>query len=367
VTLGRSTARERVTRGWDRGFSPAETPLVSAMAGGYRSLLAARDWLYERGVLKSRRLDRPVVAIGNVTVGGTGKTPAVMLAVETLQRLGHRPAVVSRGYGRRTDGVRVVADTAKIFVEPEDAGDEPFLLARRLPGVPVVVGASRGEAAQLAVDRFDASVIVLDDGFQHRTLGKDLEIVMARARHPWGNGRVLPAGPLREPLAALARAHVVVVAGARDVDDTAEVTPAITRYAPGVPVIPAAYAATECWDAQRMQPASLENLRGARLLGFAGIAAPGGFRRTLEELGASVAELIAFDDHHWYTKADVNRLVERARALSADGLVTTEKDWVRLLRLGPVRMPLRVVSVRLELLGGIEAWDAAFVRTCQKS
>lgn len=367
MTLGRSTARERVTRGWERGFSPAETPLVSGLAGGYRSLLAAREWLYRRGVLKSRRLDRPVVAIGNLTVGGTGKTPAVMLAVETLQQLGHRPAVVSRGYGRRTDGVRVVADTAKIFVEPEDAGDEPFLLARRLPGVPVVVGANRGEAARLAVDRFDASVIVLDDAFQHRTLDKDLEIVMARARDPWGNGRLLPAGPLREPLAALRRADVVVAAGARDADDVADVTPAIARYAPGVPVIPAMYVATECWDARRMQLAPLEDLRSARVLGFAGIGAPDGFRRTLEELGASVTELIAFDDHHWYTSADVERVTARARALGADALVTTEKDWVRLLRLGPLRMPLWVVSVRLELLGGADAWRAAFVRTCPTS
>ena len=367
MTLGRSTARERVARGWERGFSPAETPLVGALAGGYRSLLAARDWLYGRGVLKSRRLDRPVVAIGNVTVGGTGKTPAVMLVVETLLQLGHRPAVVSRGYGRRTDGVRVVADTAKIFVEPEDAGDEPFLLARRLPGVPVVVGANRGEAAQLAVERFDASVIVLDDAFQHRTLDKDLEIVMARAHAPWGNGRLLPAGPLREPLAALARAHVVVATGARDADDVADVMPAIARYAPGVPVIPAMYVATECWDARRMQPASLDDLRSARVLGFAGIGAPEGFRRTLEELGATVTGLVAFDDHHWYTSTDVGRLVERARALGADALVTTEKDWVRLLRLGAVRMPLWVVSVRLELLGALDAWHAAFVRTCPTS
>src|SRR6185503_14356074 len=120
-------------------------------------------------------------------------------------------------------------------VEPEDAGDEPFLLARRLPGVPVVVGASRGDAAALAVERFDATAIVLDDGLQHKTLAKDLEIVMARAHAPWGNGRLLPAGPLREPLAALARAHVIVATGARSAEDVAEVEESVARYAPGVP------------------------------------------------------------------------------------------------------------------------------------
>ena len=364
---GRSPARERVTRGWERGFSPAETPLAGALAGGYRALLGAREWLYGRGVLRSRRLDRPVVAVGNVTVGGTGKTPAVMMAVETLQGLGHRPAVVSRGYGRRSGGVHVVADTASIRLEPEDAGDEPFLLARRLPGVPVVVGANRGEAAQLAVDRFDATAIVLDDGFQHKTLAKDLEIVMARVRQPWGNGRLLPAGPLREPLTALGRAHLVVAAGARTPDDAAVVRDAVVRHAPGVPVIPAAYVATECWDARRMAPVPLSDLRAARVAAFAGIAAPDGFRQTLEDLGTTVDDMIAFDDHYWYSGVDVAHLSKRARTLGVHALVTTEKDWVRLLRLPAVEVPLWVVSVRLELLADAERWHQAFVTTCPKN
>jgi tetraacyldisaccharide 4'-kinase len=367
VTPGRSPARERVVHGWEHGFPPAATPLVGALAGGYRYLLGAREWLYGRGVLRSRRLDRPVVAVGNLTVGGTGKTPAVMLAVETLQELGHHPAVVSRGYGRRTDGVHVVADSAAIRVEPEDAGDEPFLLARRLPGVPVVVGAHRGEAATLAVERFDASAIVLDDAFQHRTLAKDLEIVMARVRDPWGNGRLLPAGPLREPLAGLARAHVVVATGAREAGDGAAVEDAVARHAPGVPVIPAAYVPTECWDARRMQPFPLDDLGRARLLAFAGIGAPEGFRRTLDELGAAPVELLTFGDHHWYTGADLRGLCERGRALGVDALVTTEKDWVRLLRLGPPALPLWVVSVRLEILAGADRWRDAFVTRCPRS
>src|SRR5574341_949289 len=124
----------------------------------------------------------PVVSIGNLTVGGTGKTPAVEIAVQTLSSLGHRPAVVSRGYGRQTRGIQVVADTASIRLDADEAGDEPFLLARRLPGVPVVVGGNRYETARLAIDRFGVTAIVLDDAFQHRTLKKTLEIVMAWKR-----------------------------------------------------------------------------------------------------------------------------------------------------------------------------------------
>ncbi len=367
MKAGRSTTKDRVTRGWERGFSSAETPLVSVLSGGYRHLLGAREWLYAHRILKSRRLDRPVVAVGNLTVGGTGKTPAVMIAVETLLAAGHHPAVVSRGYGRRTDGVHVVADTAAIRVEPEDAGDEPFLLARRLPGVPVVVGANRAAAAALAVERFGATVIVLDDAFQHRTLAKDLEIVTARAANPWGNGRLLPAGPLREPLTALARAHLVVAAGALRPDDVREVERDVARHAPGVPVVPAAYVATECSDARRMETVPLDRLDGARVLAFAGIGAPSGFARTLTDVGAKVMDLVVFDDHYWYTAADVARLAERARSIGAETLVTTEKDWVRLLRLPAPSTPLWVVSVRLELIDRADLWRTAFRNACPRA
>jgi tetraacyldisaccharide 4'-kinase len=307
-----------------------------------------------------------VVAIGNLTVGGTGKTPAVELAVRTLTRLGYAPAVVSRGYRRRSRGVQVVADAASIRLEPEDAGDEPFLLARRLPGIPVVVGANRAEAIRTAQERFGITAVVLDDGFQNRTVEKSLEIVMARARNPWGNGRLLPSGPLREPLTALARAHVVVAAGATSLEDAEEVTAAVRRHAPGCPVLAARYVPVECWEAQRVRPVPLERLRGARLVPFAGIASPSGFRATLDELGVRMDALIGFRDHHWYDERDLAALEARAETAGVDGLVTTEKDWVRLRALRPCRRPLYVVSVRLDLLAGHDIWMAAFERACPK-
>lgn len=365
MTLGRSAGRARLEQGWQHGFSPVGGGLATGASAGYRGLLGARDWLYARGLLKSRQLPCPVVSVGNLTVGGTGKTPAVMLAVETLAALGHRPAVVSRGYGRRLGGVHVVADTASIRLDAEDGGDEPFLLARRLPGVPVVVGANRWEAARLAVDRFHASAIVLDDGFQHRTLAKDLEIVMTRARSPWGNGRLLPGGPLREPLRALARADLVVAAGAVTLDDAVEVSRTVAEVAPGVPVLPATYVAAECWEAARMQPLELGRLPGRRVVAFAGIAYPPAFASTLAGLGLHVEDLVAFDDHHWYGTKELDALAERAARVGADALVTTEKDWVRLKRLRPPAPPLWIVSVRLELNAGEAVWRAAFERLCR--
>lgn len=354
----------RLVQGWEQGFGGGGALVLGALAAGYRRFLAARDRLYERGLLRSREVGPAVVSIGNLTVGGSGKTPAVELAVRTLLELGHRPAVLSRGYRRRSRGVQVAADTAAIRLEAEDAGDEPFLLARRLPGVPVVVGANRYEAARVCVERFPVTALVLDDGFQHRSLRKHLEVVMVRARRPWGNGRLLPGGPLREPLSALARAHLIVATGAGPEDDLAEVREAVSAHAPGAPVLGARYVPVECWEAERLRRQPPEVLAGQRLLAFAGIGSPEGFRATLRALGVEVLDLVTFADHHWYRGEDLRRLNDRAGALGALGLVTTEKDWVRLRRLPlPVR-PIHVLSVRLDLTLGAEQWRAAFQRAC---
>ncbi len=352
--------RARLAREWedDRSSAPART-----LAAGYRSLVRTRDWLYRAGVLQSRPLPCAVIAIGNLTVGGTGKTPAVRHAVETLHTLGARPVVVSRGYGRRTRGVHIVADGRSIKLDPEEAGDEPFLLATQLRSVPVVVGENRYEAARLAVSRFGATVIVLDDGFQHRSLAKDLEIVLARCRKPWGNGRLFPAGPLREPLEALARADVIVATGAGPDDALGgDVAEAARRYAPAVRLLTARYEPTECWETHQMTVAPARALAGRRLLAFAGIAYPPAFRRTLEEVGVTACELAAFPDHFWYGREDLDRLAARAGTLGAEGLVTTEKDWVRLRAVALPSLPLWVLGVRFrpDDTGGV--WRAALRR-----
>ena len=356
--------RERLLDGWERGFGSPTGRLLGLAGIAYRGLVAARDGLYAGRVLRSRALGCPVVSVGNLTVGGTGKTPAVELAVRTLGELGHRPAVLSRGYGRRGGGVQVVADAASIRLDADEAGDEPFLLARRLPGVPVVVGANRWEAGRLARARFAPTALVLDDGFQHRTLRKDLEIVMARATRPWGNGRLLPGGPLREPLAALRRASLVVATGAHAVADAGEVTASVERWAPGVPVLTARHVPAEWFEAGSMRLVAPATLPGSRLLAFAGIGTPANFQRTLDEAGIALAGFETFADHHWYTGEDLRRLDRQAATAGADGLVTTEKDWARLRRLAPGGRPLYVLVVRLVLTSGAEAWYRAVERAC---
>jgi tetraacyldisaccharide 4'-kinase len=185
---------------------------------------------------------------------------------------------------------------------------------------------------------------------------------MTRAIRPWGNGRLLPGGPLREPLGGLTRAHLVVATGARRLDEASEVNQAVQRVAPAVPVLTAAHVATECFEASEMRFVALDTLRGARLLAFAGIGSPAGFRATLREAAASVVEFREYADHHWYTRQDLAELERRAAEVGADAFVTTEKDWVRLRALPSLRRPVYVLSVRLVLTSGEAQWRAAFAR-----
>lgn len=325
------TSRERFIRGWEEGFKPSSARMLAVAGGGYRGLLGAREWLYGRGLLKSRALPCRVVSIGNLTVGGTGKTPAVEVAVQTLVALGHRPAVVSRGYGRTTRGVQIVADAASISLDPEESGDEPFLLARRLPGIPVVVGANRYDAARAAIEKFGVTAIVLDDGFQHRTLAKDLEIVMARARRPWGNGRLLPAGPLREPLSRLDDVDAVVRLVPRDAwRATGDARETLMAHEP------------VRWRNLAV-PSRIEDpatFRPSRAWAIAGTANPGRFFDLVASLGID-ARTRAFPDHHRYTPADL--------ALpDAGAILMTAKDAVKCARHADARFWALDIRTRVD-------------------
>ncbi|MFQ5521774.1 MAG: tetraacyldisaccharide 4'-kinase, partial [Candidatus Methylomirabilia bacterium] len=302
---------------WEWEIPPTLVLPLAVLAVGYRSFLGVRGVLYTSGVLKSRRLPCRVISIGNLTLGGTGKTPAVELAVKTLQRSGIESAVVSRGYGRRTRGPLVVADRNRIRVEPAQAGDEPFLLARRLPGTPVVVGEDRYEAGRLCLERFAVPALVLDDAFQHRTVEKDLEIVMLSGEAPWGNGHLFPRGSLREPVEVLARAHLIVVTGDADDRTLQTIRKRVKTQNPDGDVVTARDEPVECWKLQSGEAVGLTNLRGVHLYAFAGIARPPNFVRTLDELGVSLKGFTAFPDHHWYRAEELETLARAARSAGA--------------------------------------------------
>jgi tetraacyldisaccharide 4'-kinase len=318
-------------------------------AAAYRGALTARSASYRIGLLSTRGLPVPVISVGNVTVGGSGKTPLAEEVVLALRGMGARPAIVSRGYGRRTRGVRIVADGGGVRLAARDGGDEPVLLAERLPGVPIVVGENRYEAGLVAVGTCFADALVLDDGFQHRTLYKDLEILTVSGSVPWGNGRLFPRGSLREPLSALKRAGLVVVTNPPTATATSEIVRVLRLRASAATLLSGAYRPTSLRRGDHVRAETPEALCGRKVLMLAGLAAPGGFVETAEGLGAEVAGLAKFPDHHWYTPGDLARVAARLRETGAEAVLTTEKDWVRLRGMPLGAVPFWVLSVRLDL------------------
>lgn len=334
---------------WHGRASPVVRAGLSAAAAAYRAALTARSASYRIGLLSTRGLPVPVISVGNVTVGGSGKTPLAEVVVLALAEMGARPALISRGYGRRSRGVRIVADGGGLRLGVRDGGDEPVLLAERLPGVPIVVGENRYEAGAVAVGTCFANALVLDDGFQHRTLAKDLEILLVSGSDPWGNGRLFPRGSLREPLSALKRAGLVVVTNPPTAAATSDIAHVLRRRGSAATVLSGAYRPTSLRRGDHVRTEAPEALRGRKVLMLAGLAAPGGFVATAESLGAEVAGLAEFPDHHWYTPGDLARVAARVRETGAEAVLTTEKDWVRLREMPRGNVPFWVLSVRLDL------------------
>lgn len=350
--------RVRMVRAWRDGLPAPWDWLLAAATVAYRGALALRSAAYAVGVRRARRLPCRVVAVGNLTVGGTGKTPMVELLARALLARGRRVVILSRGYGRRSGApVGLVSDGRTVFLDSRTAGDEPLLLARRLAGVPVVVGRDRYRAGAWALPRFRPDVFLLDDGFQQRRLRADIDVVCLDARVPWGSRGLLPRGSLREPPAALARAHLLVVTHADGAADAAHVEAEVRRHAPTAPLVHARFEADAVEDLGSGSAVPAPMLRSRPVLAFAGIAAPERFAATLAGLGIAVRELVTFPDHHPYAPADLAALEDRARRVGAEALVTTEKDAVRLPPGGG--LAVWCVRVRLRLEEGAERWWAA--------
>jgi tetraacyldisaccharide 4'-kinase len=293
--------------------------------------------------------------VGNLSVGGTGKTPLVAWLLEELAALGARPAVVSRGYGGNTRGPALVPASGDP-VAARRFGDEPALLAARHPRVPVVVGRDRHAAGMFAASRCGATILVADDAFQHRRLARDLDIVVVDASRGMGNGRLLPAGPLREPQTSLGRAGAVVITRVELAADPGPIRRLIGQLAPGAICAEAELAFDGLYDVATGAPAELPP--GAGIYAFSGIANPGSFRRTLESLGLRIAGWEVFRDHHPYRPEEALRLARAAAASGAAAAVTTAKDAIRLPGWRG-RGPLYRAEVKLAMIRGREQlWEA---------
>lgn len=336
-------------RFWGEGTvaSPWDPPLKAA-SWAYGMAVRLRWWPLERGIRKARRLPVPVISVGNLTVGGTGKTPLVVLIAEALRDSGRRVAILSRGYARRRgQAVQCVSDGKRILAGLEEAGDEPFMMAHRLPGVCVWVSANRVQAGRAALKETASDVLILDDGFQHRMLHRDLDLVVVRGPRPLANQRLLPSGPLREPPAALRRAHLVILVLQGDSESKERSLEEIRHVTCGPSVIRGDYRPRGLWDIRGGRPLPLHALSDKRLALVCAIGRPDGFRATVASLGARVEALLSFPDHHWYTFRDIERIRRIRREV--DAVVTTEKDSWKLRRAGAEDMDLWVLGVDLEV------------------
>ena len=338
--------RERIIRWHERvairesrgvGASVARAALGAA-AGGFGLAVRLRDALYRLRILPSSRPTVPVISVGNLTLGGAGKTPMVEWLAARCARAGRRVAILSRGYG-------AIDDEAL-----DDRAD--------LGGVVRLTGANRARLALEAVGDYGAQILILDDGFQHRRLQRDLEVVLVDATRPFGNGRLFPRGTLREPPSALRRAGLIVLTRTDQV--TPEALNALRATLRGIagetPTVETVHRPADIKLPGGSERRDLSWLRGREVLAFCGIGNPEAFRRTLESLGARTVCFRAFPDHHPYTEADRARLKAEAKEFMAEALVTTEKD-LRRIRWTDPEPPLCAVRIRLEPVRHGEALD----------
>ena len=308
----------------------------------YSFILRLRALLFQAGIMKTLRLPRPVVSIGNITVGGTGKTPTTAYIARLLLEQGYKVAVISRGYGGALEGqTSIVSDGATIMMSARECGDEPYLLASTLPGLMVVIGTDRNAAGLMAMQQLSPDIFLLDDGFQHLRLHRDLNILLLDYSLPFGNGWTLPAGMLREPTSSVLRSDLVVFT--RTPEEA--VNPIGTQ---GIPVCLARHTLTDLLPLLGGAPLSFSDCRGKKMVACAGIADPEAFFTALRKQGLQLVQTFAYPDHVDY---DTQRCAELAEALQANGsdvLVTTEKDGVKLKGRAP-EVAARTLLARLEL------------------
>ncbi len=316
-----------------------------------------------------QKLPIPVISVGNITAGGTGKTPFTLKLAQLLRAAGKKPAVLTRGYrgGAEKMGA-VVSDRDKVLLDPACAGDEPYLMARRLPGVPVLAGRDRCRSA-LEAEKMGADVLILDDGFQYWKLARDLDIVLIDSTDPFGGGHMLPRGFLREPLKHLERADFFVLTKADQAGDVKkkEICDILHRYRPDAPVIEAGHHPSFCvaytdWSEGHTKPLPQGSPEEYVFL-LSGIGSPDGFRRTAEEAGLRISGSAALDDHHAYTAEDLRKAAEQAGRCGAKAIVITEKDAVKMLNLSAgISIPVYVLGIDICLPGNGEktlrlAWE----------
>lgn len=290
----------------------------------YGLVMELRNRLFDWGILHTEKFTFPVISIGNLTAGGSGKTPFTILLAELLGARFPRIAIISRGYRRRSKGMQVVSDGQTIRLTAQEAGDEPYLMARRLPGVQILVAEKRVEALRYLQSKSPVNVVLLDDAFQHRSVKRDIDILLFHPARSWQERWPLPSGQLREFYSNHRRADLLVINKSLDTNIPGKET----RYRQPLYFVRSRLDSLISHDFTIAL--ALEKLKDQTVLAFAGIAHPPNFRRALQEAGVKVGHFESFSDHHRYTLSDIQRLIKICRKHDCPVLLCTEKDLVKI-------------------------------------
>jgi tetraacyldisaccharide 4'-kinase len=361
--------------------------LLWCLAGLFALVVKARRALYDARILRDSALGVQVIAVGNLTVGGTGKTPVVEKFARALQDQGRRVAILSRGYRSRPKPLgarladkallredstppRIVSDGSSLLLDSEAAGDEPYMLAANLRDVVVLVDKDRVKAGRYAVEHFGCDTLLLDDGFQYWKLrGRRTDVVLVDSQQPWGNGFLLPRGVLREPPSHLRRADVVFLTKVNRTDAARNeqinaLRARITQLNPKADIIECEHHPLYFEDVFTGDQYGLDALQGKRVASLSGIAQPESFETKLVELGATVALARRFADHHRFSQQEVLDAINRAKKRKAEILVTTQKDAVRFPKLDRRDLPVWFMRVEIKLTAGADNFEDCVRRIC---
>ncbi len=348
----------------------------------YIAIVQTRLRLFQHGIFRHHTLGCQVVSVGNLTVGGTGKTPIVEIFARALQQNGRKVAILSRGYKKYEPPLwhklwhritfrelstppRVVSDGRHLLLDSMMSGDEPYMLASNLPDVAVVVDKDRVKGGRYAIGKLACDTLILDDGFQYLALKHRLDIVLVDRTNPFGNRRVLPRGILREPIRNIKRASFIFITKSNG-DGAEDLRRELRRYNPTAEIAECRHCARYLQDVFTGERKPLEHLRGLKVAAVSGIAVPKGFESELVRLGARLLYHKRYADHHRYTQQEIIDLINRSEQRGAEAIVTTEKDAVRFPKIERRDLPIFFLRVEFELLSGEEDFNACIERICFK-
>ena len=363
------------------GFVDFVAALLKVLSYVFRGIVKLRFFLYENRILHNQPLGCLVVVVGNITMGGTGKTPVVEKFARSLAQQGRKVAILSRGYKSKKEPAlrrfwrrlshgdepppKIVSDGKTVFLDSDEAGDEPYMLARNLlkHGVLVIVDKNRVKAGAYAISEFGVDTLILDDGFQYLPLKGRLNLLLIDKNNPFGNGYTIPRGILREPISHIKRASYVFITKSDGKPDP-ELRQIIDIHNPGVDVIECTHAPQNLQTLDFSTTHPLDYLKGQKIAAFSGIATPEVFEAFLRRYGAELRYVKRFMDHHRFTEGEIDQVFEQAVQAGATCVVTTEKDAVRLDPATAWPLPLYFLRLEIDILDGADDFDAAVSKIC---